>query len=134
MKKIKDILYDINDIIVVFAIIAAAALLIWFRIDAIMAYPSSGSYSLLASGEETEDGAASGEETAAGGNEDGGSDMAESAIPSDGGISVSDGEGGESPPSGTGEGSAGATSGQDAAQAERITEYSLYIAYGETAA
>ncbi|MEA4986916.1 MAG: hypothetical protein VB095_02570 [Anaerovorax sp.] len=39
MNKLKDILYDKNDILVVLIIIAIAALIISNRIDAIMAYP-----------------------------------------------------------------------------------------------
>ncbi|WP_206459775.1 endolytic transglycosylase MltG [Anaerovorax sp. IOR16] len=39
MNKLKDILYDKNDILVVLIILAIAALIISNRIDAIMAYP-----------------------------------------------------------------------------------------------
>lgn len=40
MKKLKDFLYDKNDIIIVIIIVAAAALLIISRINAIMDYPA----------------------------------------------------------------------------------------------
>lgn len=41
MSKLKDILYDKNDILVVLAILAVAAFIITGRIDAIMAYPQT---------------------------------------------------------------------------------------------
>jgi len=41
MKKLKDIFYDFNDILVALIIIAAAALVIANNIDSIMAYPAS---------------------------------------------------------------------------------------------
>lgn len=41
MKKIKDIFYDMNDILVALVIIAAAALIIATNIDSILNYPSS---------------------------------------------------------------------------------------------
>lgn len=40
MKKLKDFLYDKNDIVIVIIIVAAAAILIFSRIDAIMDYPA----------------------------------------------------------------------------------------------
>ena len=40
MKKIKDIFYDFNDILVALVIIAAAALVITSNIDSILKYPS----------------------------------------------------------------------------------------------
>lgn len=41
MNKIKDFIYDKNDLLVALAIVALAALIIVFRVDTIMAYPSS---------------------------------------------------------------------------------------------
>ncbi|MBR0597635.1 hypothetical protein [Sinanaerobacter chloroacetimidivorans] len=41
MKKLKDILYDMNDILVALVIIALAAFVIVGRIDSILAYPST---------------------------------------------------------------------------------------------
>lgn len=41
MKKIKDIFYDMNDILVALVIIAAAVLIIATNIDSILDYPSS---------------------------------------------------------------------------------------------
>ncbi len=39
MRKIKDFFYDKNDILIVLIIVAAAAFIIYTRIDAIMEYP-----------------------------------------------------------------------------------------------
>lgn len=41
MKKIKDIFYDLNDIMVAIVILAVAALVIFTNIDSILDYPSS---------------------------------------------------------------------------------------------
>ncbi len=41
MNKLKDILYDKNDLLVVVVILAIAALIIFNRVDAIMAYPQT---------------------------------------------------------------------------------------------
>jgi hypothetical protein len=41
IKKIKDLLYNKNDVVIVLAILAVAGLLIWNRIDVIMDYPSN---------------------------------------------------------------------------------------------
>lgn len=41
IKKIKDLLYNKNDVVIVLAILLVASLLIWNRIDAIMDYPSN---------------------------------------------------------------------------------------------
>lgn len=41
MKKIKDIFYDVNDILVALVIVALAAFVIVNNIDSILAYPSS---------------------------------------------------------------------------------------------
>ncbi|MDR1571009.1 MAG: hypothetical protein LBS32_00625 [Clostridiales Family XIII bacterium] len=144
MKRIKDLLYDINDIIVVLAIIAVAALLIWSRIDAIMAYPSTGGQTapvsggdglILGSGEDGGAEAQAGEEDAGGGeNPAGGPSEGDAGTPppeDPGGVPAD--AGGEQP---DGSGAAAGPDAQDGAQAEQIqiTEYSLYIAYGETAA
>ena len=40
MNKIKDIIYNKNDILIILLILAVAGLLIWSRIDVIMDYPS----------------------------------------------------------------------------------------------
>ena len=40
MKKIKDIFYDMNDILVALIIVAVATLVIYSNIDSILAYPS----------------------------------------------------------------------------------------------
>lgn len=40
MNKIKDIIYNKNDILIILIILAVAGLLIWSRIDVIMDYPS----------------------------------------------------------------------------------------------
>ncbi len=40
MNKIKDIIYNKNDILIILVILAVAGLLIWSRIDVIMDYPS----------------------------------------------------------------------------------------------
>lgn len=52
IKKIKDIFYDLNDILVVLIIIAASALVIVNNIDSILAYPSSIAGEIQVSGEE----------------------------------------------------------------------------------
>lgn len=44
MQRIKNILYDKNDILVALIIVCVAALIIFNRIDAIMAYPSTLSH------------------------------------------------------------------------------------------
>jgi len=40
MRKIKDFFYNISDVLIVLIIVAAAAFLIYNRIDAIMDYPA----------------------------------------------------------------------------------------------
>lgn len=40
MNKLKDILYNKNDIVIILAILTIASFLIWNRIDAIMDYPA----------------------------------------------------------------------------------------------
>ena len=39
MEKIKDFIYDKNDILVALLVLVFAALLIWWRMDVIMEYP-----------------------------------------------------------------------------------------------
>ena len=41
MEKIKDFIYDKNDILVALLVLVFAALLIWWRMDVIMAYPET---------------------------------------------------------------------------------------------
>jgi hypothetical protein len=53
MKKLKDIFYDLNDIMVALIIVALAALVISTNIDSILAYPSSIAGEIQASGEKT---------------------------------------------------------------------------------
>ena len=52
VKKIKDIVYDINDVIIVMVILACAVLLIINRIEIIMAYPHGDDSSILLAEEE----------------------------------------------------------------------------------
>lgn len=66
MKKLKDILYDYNDILIAFAILAIAAALIVWRISAIAEYPkefidSSDTQTSEPAGDEGENGSASDE-------------------------------------------------------------------------
>lgn len=51
MNKLKDILYNKNDIVIILAILTIASFLIWNRIDAIMDYPAK---LLAANGNQTE--------------------------------------------------------------------------------
>ena len=53
MKKLKDIFYDLNDIMVALIIVALAALVIVTNIDTILAYPSDTSGKSLTSEEDT---------------------------------------------------------------------------------
>ncbi len=41
IKKLKDLLYNKNDVVIVLAILVVAGLIIWNRIDVIMDYPSN---------------------------------------------------------------------------------------------
>lgn len=41
LKKIKDLLYNKNDVVIVLAVLVVASLLIWNRIGVIMDYPSN---------------------------------------------------------------------------------------------
>ena len=41
MNKLKDIFYDKNDILVALIILAIAAVIIFWRVDVIMAYPET---------------------------------------------------------------------------------------------
>ena len=41
IKKLKDLLYNKNDVVIVLAILVIASLIIWNRIDVIMDYPSN---------------------------------------------------------------------------------------------
>ncbi len=91
MEKIKDFIYDKNDILVALLVLVFAALLIWWRMDVIMAYPetvfSDGeSVESPVQGEEPsgEEGSVSGNE---GGEEEGEGDVQggdEPAVPSSG--------------------------------------------------
>ncbi len=72
MEKLKDFIYDKNDILVALLVLVLAALLIWWRLDIIMEYPEK----LFSDGEQigTEQGAddsQSGEEDQAGGEGEG---------------------------------------------------------------
>lgn len=129
IKKIKDVLYDTNDIIVVLIIIALAAVVISSRIGVIMEYPSAGGRIVADAGE-------------TGGAAGGAGDAVEPAGGADGTGADGAGQG-----SGTAEGVAegtdpgrdvpvGVAEGQPAegASAEEVTQYSVYIEYGETAA
>ena len=51
MEKIKDFIYDKNDILVALLVLVLAAFLIWWRMDVIMAYPET----VFSSGETAED-------------------------------------------------------------------------------
>lgn len=53
MKTIKDIFYDLNDIMVAVVILAVAALVIFTNIDSILDYPSSVSAEVQMPGDET---------------------------------------------------------------------------------
>ncbi|GAB1476786.1 hypothetical protein MASR2M70_16220 [Bacillota bacterium] len=52
MNRIKDFIYDKNDLLVALIIVAAAALLIMSRVEIIMAYPTSLEAELYAAGDE----------------------------------------------------------------------------------
>jgi hypothetical protein len=133
IKKIKDVLYDTNDIIVVLAIIALAAVVISSRIGVIMEYPSTGGRIVAEAGE-------------TGGAADGAGDAVE-PVGGAGGIgadgAVQDGGASEGAVEGAATGAdpgrdvpVGVSDGQPAegAPAEEVTQYSVYIEYGETAA
>ncbi|MDR2770484.1 MAG: hypothetical protein LBB57_00440 [Clostridiales Family XIII bacterium] len=126
MQKIKDILYDTNDLLVALLIIALAALLIRDRIDVILDYPS-----VNASGAAYEEngGPLAGEEDA-------------------GAVLTPDGDAEATSNGDAAAGDAGAETGGASAEtggaatdetpaatgADEPVQYSLYIAYGETAA
>jgi hypothetical protein len=119
MQKIKDILYDTNDLLVALLIIGFAVLLIRDRIDVILDYPSVNA-----------GGGAVYEES---GLTDGGADSADGADADD------DAETGDAPTGDTGDAATGDTGGAatgetPASPTGEPVKYSLYIAYGETAA
>lgn len=113
MQKLKDIFYDTSDILVAVAIIAIAALIIWVRIDAIMAYPT--------------DGAPVEANTSQNAGDTGGTSDIGSAIPTDGAITddtlTDDGIGT----------SDSAITGGDEGSSSEINEYSFYVGYRESA-
>jgi hypothetical protein len=128
MQKIKDIFYDTNDIIVALLIIAAALFLIWTRVTAIMEYPSSGAAdegALLASANGEEWSGAAGDAAAA--------DATDSATGIDAGIDA-DIDAGTAADGGETTGDGDAQESAPAAENDPVTEYSVYIAYGETGA
>ena len=131
VKKIKDIIYDINDVIIVLVILACAVLLIVNRIEIIMAYPMNGDPSVIIAEAPGDDHLKTiGDGSVSDYNKD--SDGGENGQ-GDGSVDGQD-DGSQTPdmnPSQTGEGQS-----PEPAATEQPTgdaPYSLYVAYGETA-
>ena len=127
MKKIKDIFYDLNDILVALVIVAIAAFVIMNNIDTILAYPSSISEEIQSSEDNAPTNYAENPPL------DGpGSDSA----PDQQGITGagidqqnSDGEGSpDQQGSGDGEG----VTGSEGTESGKPVNYSIYIEYGST--
>jgi len=118
MNKIKDMLYDINDIIVAAVILFIAAIIILIRVDILMAYPehansdlaSQGGY-IIAGEPQTPD------ETA--------------SAPDATDENPADTQTTDENPAGNTDGNPGDTSGETPANGGH-TAFSLYIAYGES--
>jgi hypothetical protein len=114
MQKFKDIFYNTNDLIVALVIIALAAFLIWDRIGVILDYPEARERGSAYSG---------GEITLAGDENTAEDRNGADALPG------ADESGETVPMAPDADGEAPASDG-----AAEPTQYSLYVAYGETAA
>lgn len=86
MNKIKDFIYDKNDLLVALLIIALATMIIAFRVDVIMAYPSSGN--VATDPPVTEDQPSGSDDTSMGGSlpDSDGDENPDGELPSDGEI------------------------------------------------
>ncbi|MDR3242691.1 MAG: endolytic transglycosylase MltG [Clostridiales Family XIII bacterium] len=116
MQKLKDIIYNTSDIIVVLIIVAAAALLIWSRIGVIMGYPSGSQ-----SGPSQENPPfLSGESETTG----------DAINPEGADENTADGADSETDAAQTGDSTSGALAPPPVSG--EVTNFSLYIAYGET--
>jgi hypothetical protein len=126
MQKIKDILYDTNDLIVALAIIVLAALLIWDRIGVILEYP--GANAGAGDAVYQDDG---GVLTGGNGEEENDADATtEGPEGADGGGAVTPADDADADG-----GTRTETPVETPAETDPVepTRYSLYIAYGETA-
>ncbi|MDR2356137.1 MAG: endolytic transglycosylase MltG [Clostridiales Family XIII bacterium] len=128
MQKIKDILYDTNDLIVALFIIGIAALLIWDRIGVILDYPSANASGAVYEeiglvGEEEAEAPAGADADANGDGADATDDGADADAIANAGGADFDAE--------TNDAAAGET---PEPPADEPVKHSLYIAYGETAA
>ncbi|MDR0569637.1 MAG: endolytic transglycosylase MltG [Clostridiales Family XIII bacterium] len=141
IKKLKDIAYDVNDVIVVLVILALAALLIWNRMGVIMAYPTNGGNALVSNGSVNVSQSQEGEVPGGAGakttpdssvEEEGGQDVAVTpGAVSDGNAATS--AGATDDMSTAEQPSDGAESG-DSVVADDEYPFAVYINYGETAA
>ncbi|MCR5481262.1 MAG: hypothetical protein K6F52_00485 [Clostridia bacterium] len=126
MEKLKDILYDKNDILIAFLIVAVAALVIVLRVNAIMDYPQ------LLIAQAKENAAQADAENQSGDSADTGvsSQSGESSdyeMPNLAGADSDNASEGKS----TDTEKKAATSGKNASSA-KSEQYSVYINYGET--
>ena len=135
LKKIKDIVYDINDVIIVMAILACAVLLIINRIEIIMAYPHSGDSAVLLAESERAKSNNGGDQSVAT-DSDNNSDNTNNAS-NDDGVNADDEQGDGSNDSdfynSQGNGEQQGNSTQQAPPAVEEYPFSLYVAFGETA-
>ncbi|MDR1136486.1 MAG: endolytic transglycosylase MltG [Clostridiales Family XIII bacterium] len=125
IKRLKDVLYDTNDIIVVLIIIILALFVISSRIEVIMEYPAGGDLGIIGSGEE--EGTVIGSEEA-GTGADGENYTDPALIEPDAGAAAGGAE--TNTAEGTEPGQSAAGSSDSSGE---VTQYSIYIEYGETA-
>ncbi|MDD2190650.1 MAG: hypothetical protein PHV71_06870 [Eubacteriales bacterium] len=117
MKKIKDIFYDLNDVLVALVIVVIAAFVIISHIDTILAYPS-GTHEELQGAEENIP-----------------TNYAENPTitdPDDGITTVDQQETTEAGVNQQNPGDSGGTSGNEGTESPEPTNYSVYIEYGAT--
>jgi hypothetical protein len=132
MQKIKDIFYDMNDLIVALLIIVIAALLIRDRIDVILDYPNANASGVVYEA----NGGAQTDETDANGSDDAQTgDAATDDAATDGADApASEGTNADASANGDAETNGAAAGETPVPPASEPVKYSLYVAYGETAA
>jgi hypothetical protein len=130
MQKIKDILYDTNDLLVAFVIIALAAVLIWDRIGVILDYPSASAGDAVY---QEDGGVLTGEDGTDADSADATTESPEDTADATGAADgEADGDSGAPADDATADGGTQTETPAGTDPAEP-TQYSLYIAYGETA-
>ena len=124
MKKIKDVFYNMNDILVAVVIVALAAFVIVSNIDSILAYPSSIAEDIKVPEQETPTDYA----------ENPASDEPESGDDTTDQQGSTDSDSDQQSPDGGGVSGQEGTAGQQNSDGEKVENYAVYINSGSTGA